>query len=231
MLVTVLVVTAIGLLFGAGSLLLFRYQCQVRIDRQHELEKVYAVRSALNYTRTHTGINPNGNAFAYYTNSERQLGLFVKPVAAIFPNATNENHFAMTRKGQFSVESRAHGWYDSLHDYECGWIGTTNLQMRSLYGGDGKYGLGFSDVEATKNVKWWVNIGMLGTGGWLQDDYGRRYCFLLRDYVGRGRTGQSGDIVRLCIIRNSTNEAESANSGRRHGWPLSAGERGLVFEV
>ena len=58
MLVTVLVITAIGLLFGAGALLLFRYQCQLRIDRQHELEKVYAVRSALNYIK--------GNSTATY---------------------------------------------------------------------------------------------------------------------------------------------------------------------
>ena len=51
MLVTVLIVTMVGLLFGAGALLLFKFQCQLRIDRQHELEKVYAVRSALNYIK------------------------------------------------------------------------------------------------------------------------------------------------------------------------------------
>ena len=57
-LVTVLIVTAVGLLFGAGSLLLFRFQCQQRIERQHELEKIYAVRSALNWTRAYDSLLP-----------------------------------------------------------------------------------------------------------------------------------------------------------------------------
>ena len=229
MLVTVMIITAVGLLFGAGALLMFRYQCQMRIDRQHELEKVYAVRSALNYIRTYTSeVDARGKPFGYHTCSERDLGLLVKPVEAIFPNLTNNAHFAMQRSGDFRFPCPKQ--YNSSRDYEYGVCAWTNLQIAASNPnyGDGKiYGLAFADVAATNGVKWWVNIGMRGTGGWLQEDYGRRYCFWPGTYVS-GTVTQ--DIVRLCIIRNITNELNIA--GSRHGWPLSkTGERAIVFEI
>ena len=77
-------------------------------------------------------------------------------------------------------------------------------------------------------MKWWVNIGMRDTGGWLQEDYGRRYFFWPLDYVG-GHVGTK-DLMRLCLIRNVTNETNAV--GRRHGWPRSQeGERALVFQI
>ena len=229
MLVTVLIVTAIGLLFGAGALLMFRFQCQMRIDRQHELEKVYAVRSALNYIRTYTGeVDERGKPFGYHTSSERDLGLLVKPVETIFPNMTNATHFAMHRSGDFRFPCPKQ--YNTSRDYEYGVYAWTNLQIAASslnYGGGAFSGLAFADIAATNGVKWWVNIGMRGTGGWLQEDYGRRYCFWPGVYVD-GMATQ--DIVRLCIIRNITNELNAA--GSRHGWPLSkAGERAIVFEI
>ena len=118
MLITVLVITAVGLLFGAGALLLFRFQCQMRIDRQHELEKVYAVRSVLNYIRCRDDI-VSEKWFKYHTMSERDLRLLVKPVDAFFPVASNENHFVMER-GDFHLvdNGKALGGYESDTDYE-----------------------------------------------------------------------------------------------------------------
>lgn len=224
MLVTVLIVTAVGLLFGAGALLLFRFQCQLRIDRQHELEKVYAVRSALNYTRMYTGEIPDaGRPFRYETGSGRNLGLLVKPVEPLFPNVSNESHFVM-EKGNFRV---LEGQYNSLPDYEYGAVGVTNLFIDKV-DNDGKAGLVFKDLTATNGVKWWVNVGMRDTGGWLQEDYGRRYFFWPLDYVGG--TAATKDLMRLCLIRDVTNETNAV--GRRHGWPLSQeGERALVFQI
>ena len=104
-LITVLIVTAVGLLFGAGALLLFRYQCQQRIDRQHELEKLCAVRSALNYIQTtSTEIEEGGKSFRYHTASERDLGVHVHPVAPIFPSDV-EKHLFMESNGQFQVSA------------------------------------------------------------------------------------------------------------------------------
>ncbi len=223
MLVAVLIITAVGLLFGAGALLLFRFQCQMRIDRQHELEKVYAVRSALNYIRTYTDEIPDtGETFSYHTGSERDLRLLVKPVKTIFPDLNNNRHFAMQR-GDFLFPYRKQ--YNSLLDYEYGATGVTNLLIKKEL--DGRFGLAFTDLTASNSVKWWVNIGMCDTGGWLQENYGRRYYFYPQTYV-EGNVTQ--DIIRLCIIRNVTNESNKV--GCRHGWPLSReGERALVFEI
>lgn len=231
MLVTVLIVTAVGLLFGAGALLLFRFQCQLRIDRQHELEKVYAVRSALNFIKNDTGeISEAGKPFRYHTGSGRNLGVIVKPVAAVFPNTNNASHFDM-RKGHFRILP---GQYDPGLDYEYGAAGVTNQSaLTDLQIGNrdtsGKWGVAFRDVSEAGGATWWVNIGMYGTGGWLQENYGRRYCFTPLDYVG-GDADTTADIMRLCIIRSVTNMENRV--GCRHGWPLSqAGERALVFQI
>lgn len=227
MLVTVLIITAIGLLFGAGALLMFRYQCQMRIDRQHELEKVYAVRSTLSYIRTFANdILDEGRAFTYHTGSERNLGLFVKPVVPVFPDPHDPGHFAM-RQGKFTMNQV--NQYCFLHDYEYGAMGVDDLESRNAIKGfyGALPGLLFDDAAATNSVRWWVNIGMRGTGGWLQEDYGRRYFFRPNTWVD-GETRK--DVMRLCIIRNVTNEQNEA--GSRHGWPLSkAGERALVLEI
>ena len=178
-LVTVLIVTAVGLLFGAGALLLFRFQCQLRIDRQHELEKIYAVRSALNYIRTtaygttgDNGIPVEGRVFGYHTQSERNLKLLVKPVAPIFPNTNDlrNSHFVMERgdlKIPLAVATSTNGWYSSDFDYECGVSGDTKLNVDSE-NYIGNIGLKFGDATTTNGVRWWVNIGMRGTGGWPQ---------------------------------------------------------------
>lgn len=233
-LITVMIVTAVGLLFGAGALLLFRYQCQLRIDRQHELEKVYSVRSALNFVRTYTGNElEEGMSFRCWTGSERSLQLHVKPVAQIFPdtNRVDRKHFVM-ENGDLQIPPEVMqsttGWYDNELDVECGSFGVTNLLISSKYHTDG-IGLTFGDLSETNNVKWWVNIGMRDTGGWLQEDYGRRYYFYPGEYV-EGNTVK--DVMRLCLIRNVVNNGAGVPGGRKHGWPLSMeGEKALVFQI
>lgn len=246
-LVTVLIVTAVGLLFGAGALLLFKYQCQLRIDRQHEMEKVYAVRSALNYVRKYPGEPKEGRfEFRYQTGSDRNLGVIVEPVKAIFPELNNALHLDIGNEGYnnryFAARNPDSGQYDVSLDYEYGAMsnGVVLTDIKVVNGEAGKNavignarpggmkGLAFKDLHAraTDNVKWWVNIGMRGTGGWLQEDYGRRYYFQPLNYVD-GTTVK--DTMRLCLIRNVTNKLNKA--GCRHGWPLSAGEKALVFQI
>lgn len=238
LLITVLIVTAVGLLFGFGALLLFRYQCQLRIDRQHELEKVYAVRSALNYIITSMGAVGDWKTFSYRTESARDLRVIVKPVEPKFPSDV-DSHFYMTKSDQFRVTNQTKvgemaGGYNVARDYEYGTYGATNLVMSNTDGSS--FGLAFTDTAATTGVTWWVNIGMRGTGGWLQEDYGRRYFFNLKNAVGDGNSdAETRDVVRLCIIRNVTNEYDDVGGlrpvGCRNGWPLSQeGERALVFQ-
>lgn len=245
MLIAVLVVTSIGLLFGAGALLLFRYQCEKRIDRQHELEKLYAVRSMLNYLRTAASdIPPEGQTFNYHTRSLHNIDVIAEPVAPVFPTNTishffmERNHFIAASMELKTGPDRIRGW-DPQRDFEYGQIGTTNLGIYSSGSASTEYypyGLSFPDLDSstyvdsngmTKNVKWWVNIGMRDTGGWLQEEYGRRYFFRLQDCIGSG-SGGTRDLIRLCIIRNVTNESEDVVF--QHGWPLLNDEMALVFE-
>ena len=237
-LVTVLVVTAVGLLFGAGALLLFRYQCQQRIDRQHELEKVYAVRSALNYIRSKAdSIEDAGKPFAYHTGSERNLGLLVKPVKRIFPDFDNEGHLDIGNEGKNGRVFRfVDAQWNKTLDYEYGadrWNdGETEKNLiESIVTDLGKNsGFGFAGLSETNRPRCWVNIGMRETGGWLEDDYGRRYSFYPRTWVAQSDSEKTKDIMRFCIIRNATNL--TASLGRKLGWPLSRnGERALVFEI
>ena len=237
MLVMVLVITAIGLLFGTGALLLFRYQCQRRIDRQHELEKVYAVRSVLNYIEYKSNadkIDEEGRPFKYFTRSGRKLGLLVKPVKNIFPDFDNPNHLDMGNEGRNGriLTSLAAGQYNAMLDYEFGaeCLDGTEGEDDLLKGivsvaENGLNGFGVENVTST-NTKWWVNIGMSGTGGWLQSDYGRRYFFQPRQFVGGGYSELEKDTIRLCLIRDNG----KGEDGRR-GWPLSNGERALVFQI
>ncbi len=238
-LVTVIVLTAVGLLFGAGALLMFKFQCQLRIDRQHELEKVYAVRSALNYIRTRRDIPDEGKTFGYHnTASDRELGVIVKPVEPIFPKDINAHFFMTNSSASGGFEIPCANQYNGTRDYEYGVSGATNgyvmtesiMDSEFLPRADLRYyALAFKDTAST-NLTWWINIGMRGTGAWLQEEYGRRYYFYLNEYVGSANTGASGDITRLCIIRDVLSGQDK--DGYRHGWPLSQnGERALVLEI
>ena len=230
---TVLIVTAVGLLFGAGALLLFRYQCQLRIDRQHELEKVYAVRSALNYMKSET-VTDTGQEFVYRNeNSGRDLRLFVYPSKAFFP-LTNDvqhvkdmeaRHFVMDW-GDFDINNAdRQNQYDSRLDYGYGAVGVEVDDLtNTIKGIDGSTrGLIFDSRFATNDgVRCWVNIGMRKTGGWLQEEYGRRYAFYPK------RVGPN-DVVRLWLIR-APEGASDASNGCGFGWPPPSDAHPLMFE-
>lgn len=235
-LVTVLIVTAVGLLFGAGALLLFRYQCQQRIDRQHELEKVCAVRSALNYIRRETVVHP-GVELGYHTWSGRDLKLIVKPAKTIFPTNNldqvtaeernaEKRHFVM-EWGDFNalagVQNKTGGYNPNL-DYAYGAEGVTDLSKAMKGEFELTKGLVLNYSTATGDaVRCWVNIGMGDSGGWLQEEYGRRYCFYPQNIV-------PSDVVRLWLIRAPMNVVGSSD-GRSLGWPPSNDERSLMLEL
>jgi len=253
MLVAVLIVAAVGLLFGAGALLTYRFQTERRIERQHELEKLYAVRSALNLLRLHQGrISTDGLPLRYYTESERSIEVTLKPVETIFPRTdVNGSHFSIEKNVlDIKTENSANGvfgFYSTLYDYECGadvsgeetGVSNSYSPFKTMNRKDSAYqrynSIDFNDVTATnRNSRWWINIGMNGTGGWLDESfgcgaYGRRYYFKQVDHVGN--VNDSKDVMRLCLIRDVQNPTEGT-PGRQHGWPLSmAGEMALVLEI
>lgn len=231
----VLFVTAVGLLFGAGALLLFRYQCQLRIDRQHEIEKVYSVRSALNYLRAETVTEP-GELFQYHTGSGRDLGVYIKPAKTFFPsNVINlvdkqiaQRHFVM-EWGDLHIPSGmalASCGYNGNLDYEYGADGVTNLCVAITNQYLSLCGLVFNHRAASKEsvlMKCWVSIGMDGTGGWLQEDYGRRYCFERRNLI-------AGDTLRMWLIRAPADETEDSDK-HSYSWPPKGNCYPLMMEI
>ena len=230
----VLIITAVGLLFGAGALLLFKYQCQHRIDRQHELEKVYAVRSALNYIRKATPTDL-GTSLNFHTASERDLALTIKPAKTFFPtNLTDasqrswqKRHFVM-QWGDFSIppeKAKDYGGYNQDRDYEYGAEGVTNLcsAIKNIDGSTTGLVFNCEAAQDVQTMRCWVNIGMGATGGWLQEEYGRRYCFWPEKIY-------DGDVVRLWLIKDRQN-AISESQGKSCGWPPEVGERSLVMEI
>ena len=280
-LVTVLIVTAVGLLFGAGSLLLFRFQCQQRIERQHELEKIYAVRSALNWTRAYDSLLPaEGWPLTYYTGSGRSLDLLVKPVEYIFPDVNFVTNGVVRHLVMEGIASQGSGrttysavdkdnnkriltvsslecpnQFNEKLDYEYGMMSVlsfgeieTIMPDLSMVGkvdessityklkkgaiGEDKFGICFPN-STTNNVKWWVNVGMPGKGGWLQSEYGRRYSFSIGGLVGMGDSidGQvvSTDIFHFCLIKDNLHQGY--HPGCRRGWPLSANESAFVLRI
>ena len=273
---TVLIVTAVGLLFGAGALLLFRFQCQQRIDRQHELEKIYAVRSAMNFARTYTSLFPtNGISFKYCARSGRNLDVLVKPVEYIFPDVNfssngvrhlvmegfldKKRYIGTDANGQsrvLAVSSSIPNQYRADLDYEYGMMTNVFLSedeaavkpnlrktdkldnsfienhVKGNEPGDKQYGIDFPN-SATNHVKWWVNVGMPGKGGWLHEEYGRRYYFNIGALVGEAESGMntacSSDVLNFCIIQNKYHPDNPP--GCRHGWPLSDNEKALVLRI
>jgi len=226
----VLIMTMVGALFGAGSLLLFKYQCCRRINRQHELEKVYAVRSAANYARAAFNI-ADEKSFEYKTSSGRDLRLLVKPVEAIFPNPLMPEHLDISSKTKHFSALQGAGQYCKDQDYEYGCISNDSFvavtESQISYSSKQNC-LAFKGVSSEAGARWWVNIGMKYIRGWLQQNFGMRYLFRPNNWVyGKDY------CMRLCLIRNKpvTVSGEGEDVGRRYGWPLSGGESALVLEM
>ena len=102
----VLLVALVGVLFGAGRLMMYRYQCQLRIDRQHEIEKQDAVKSMLNWLRCNSG----NTSVISYTNelkvvaaSGREINVISVPTPVLFPD--NVAYDALRLDNHFSVAS------------------------------------------------------------------------------------------------------------------------------
>jgi hypothetical protein len=82
----VLVVALIGVLLGLGRLMMFKYQTQIRIDRQREIDRVLATRSALEYIEQNmrrvyaTSVT---NHFVYYAGNGREIDVTVRPVTRL----------------------------------------------------------------------------------------------------------------------------------------------------
>lgn len=196
-LVSLLIVATVGILFGFGRLLLYRYQCQLRIQRQHELEKVFAVRSAVKWVEVKTEWELNNKivgakSFEINTLSGRSLGVEVRPVSPIYPEINNLNHFHIsslsdytpTKVDLFGEDGMCPVWCDTgSAGTPCGIIGP-----------------GSNTVGKTGRMV----VDMSGTGSWLGDTYGRRYMVNISRINRSDVATENGNTLRLYIVPADT---------------------------
>jgi hypothetical protein len=162
----VLVVALIGVLLGLGRLMMFKYQTQIRIDRQREIDRVLATRSALKWLETQK--KPWGspcppadiNLFEYKSSAGKLINVAVQPAPNIYPQGNNEDHM--------DIENNAWG------DYQ-GSINTTSTVAVAIAIEDKR--LKFIYNEASTGDYGRVSMDMEDLGNWKHDIYGRRYWY------------------------------------------------------
>lgn len=178
-----MILALVGMLFGLGRVLLYRYQCQIRIDRQHELEKRSAVRSALRWIETRNQEELAGMEAAESTPFEcvsrtgRRIDVQVRSVKPIYP----------ADPGDFSIVDGASYEYACVTRSEPG-------PMQPCFLGAAK-GCQIGPGADTANEVGWISVDMSGTGSWLDEVYGRRYMVDVGDF----NAGGVGDEMRLSI--------------------------------
>lgn len=210
----VLLLALLGLLLGSGRLLLFKYQCQLRIDRQHELEKVQAVRSAMQrLSRCSTTSTKDSSILhqqtklSFMTGSGRDVSVVVDPVEKIFPEDGNPSHFSipLKRASGYSYTADAEGVDKGIKFDE---------PITSLYQ------LWMGETNVLQNATYRLRADMTGKGSWFEDLYGRRYVVGVDTVVqSLADATAKNDVIKLAIIRADGN------------WPIADHEKAIVLEL
>jgi len=179
----IMVAALIGILFGLGRLAMFRYQCQLRFDRQHALDRVMATRSALVWLENEPQPPNEETNFVYQAGNGRLVDVTVRPVPSIYP-APGSDHLNI---------------YAGLTNAPNVTYSATSPEMLPGYvvGEDQDLVLkiGSSGTSSTGHVGR-VFIDMVDLGSWQDDVYGRRY-WLEPEAINAGDNG--GDIYRFYL--------------------------------
>jgi hypothetical protein len=203
LLITVLLVAAVGILFGFGRLLMFRYQCEIRFDRQREIDRTLATRSALRWLATQPTANlPTVETnFVYRAWAGRTINIAVRPMPSIYPNPTNSNHLKISN-GQRGDENVVF----TNSDYSAmqpNFIVHEDQPYVLKIGSEGTNTMGAGQAGS-------VEIDMPTLGSWLDDTYGRRYWVLPADV--NLCEGGAGDVMRLYITPDGSDFKTSATA-------------------
>jgi hypothetical protein len=184
----VLIVALIALLFGFGRLLLFRYQCEIRFDRQREIDRKLAVRSALRWLENQypPPLPSITNEFVYIDSNGRSIDVTVRPQPSIYPAPDRDDHFKISDCS--SIEDvPSHVSVESTHP---------DMAPTSINGVNQPYDLriGSADRGVSSGEVGRIFIDMEGLGSWLNDTYGRRYWVEPQNVNAAG-----ADITRFCL--------------------------------
>jgi hypothetical protein len=186
----VLIIALIGILFGIGRLATFRYQCMLRIDRQREIDRTLATRSALGWFRS-LNDPPGDTNFVYSRWSGQDIDIEVMRVPTIYPSASSNQHFVITNGATGYAFASGVTFGQTAPDMEpCFIAGQDVTELKIGSGGSNTIGeVGY------------VSIDLGGTGSWLDDPYGRKFWFMPGSFANRGDTAHpTGDIHRLWIV-------------------------------
>lgn len=170
LIMTALLVALIGILFGIGRLALYRYQCQIRFDRQSEVDRILATRSALRWLETTPELPSDEKSKLYIGSNGQVYTVIIRPVEPIYKTEWPVDEWSgKVEQGEGRVryvESADHGplelhpgtnltdraavYYD-LPDYET-WHNATNAPFGRRYWLKPKEIIVPEGVESDKNI-------------------------------------------------------------------------------
>ncbi len=180
----VLIAALIGVLFGFGRLMMFRFQTQIRLDRQFEIDRILATRSGLNWLQS---VSPPGieNRFVYMTGTGWRIEVDVRPVEPIYP--TNPDDLDLQNEQIYGL-SGVNLWYS--HDSMDPLISESNFAL-----GTHVVSIGSAGIDSIGHIGR-VEIDMQ-SGTWLDDPFGRRYWAMLGNVNFEPEPDAVGDVFRL----------------------------------
>lgn len=181
----ILVLALVGTLLGLCRLTLFRQQCTLRFDRQREIERILATRSALRWLAVQPLPPATAQKFIYGINSSRQIRVEVRPVDPIYPKPGYANHLNIS-SGNFNVldvEISSAEFGMNPQPFYDEQINSWTMQIGST-GETGKVGY----------------ARILMTNSWQDDPWGRRYWVKPESFnlgVNPEEESTPGDVFRL----------------------------------
>ncbi len=189
----IMLAAMIGVLFGLGRLAMFRYQCQIRLDRQRELDRTLAVRSALRWLEVSDPPPEGTNVLTYVDRSGRQIEVAVRRMPSIYPAPGENEHLRIGLGPAGNQDVVAGGFVQMLSpaaSMQPDFVDDDDYTHVLQIGSDG------GDVGQTGRVV----IDMPGVGSWLDSLYGRRYWIGPTAHVNQNQepTGE-GDAIRMII--------------------------------
>lgn len=257
-LITVLIIAAIGLLIGAGSLLLFRFQCEKRIDRQHEIEKYFAVRSALQILSVTDAKNfpdelSGPKRFVYQTDSGRNVRVIVNPAEALFPRddyrfSGDIGHFYVNfltvglgtpnRPNQPAQPTKKTVSNISSSSARYKFCSNVAMKEKDIKFEENYLSLMHGSEFANSNgvPRCWLKIDMSPTGRWSDDLFGRRYMFNLHQTCKLTKeiddnSTITNDTYRLVLKRLRCDEEYSNNIDDGEWRPADESEAVIYAEL
>lgn len=206
----VLVIALLGILLGFGRLLVFHNQCRLRLDRQQEYEKIFAVRSAMNRLQNGTpkqlSLPEEGESdelIALHTDSGREIKVLIHPADPVFPILDVPGHFCIGR----DTANIDHFTRIDQTNYKYGSSVTGDNALEIVLGSDPYVCL--MPTNAAPGDKCRLSLDMTETGRWCDTPYGRRYAFNVYSFCGTNEH----DLVRFILRRKRLSEIFNGSTG------------------